>query len=30
LDKQKVQLVFELVVYVKNGKKTTEMSCGWS
>ena len=23
-------LVFELVVYVKNGKKTTEMSCGWS
>jgi len=30
LDKVKVVLVFELVVYVKNGKKTTEMSCGWS
>lgn len=30
LNKQDVFLVFELVVYVKNGAKTTEMSCGWS
>lgn len=30
LNRQQVQLIFELVVYMKTGKGTKEMSCGWA